>query len=150
MEDRVQDFVAMLRAALGERLRADASSFIDMLADDAVMEFPFAPAGLPTRLKGRDAVADHLKRLAGLISFDRIGPAIVRATTPDVAVLEFTGSGRGLKTGAAYEQRYISVVETRDGRITRYSDYWDPLAVVRAMLGDAALEGLDAKGAYHD
>lgn len=150
MAHRVQDFATMLREALGDRLRPDAVGFVDMLADDAVMDFPFAPPGLPARLEGRAAVADHLKRLAALIAFDRIGPASVRATAPDVAVLEFTGLGRGLKTGAPYEQRYISVIETRDGRIARYSDYWDPLAVLRAMLGDAALKGLDAGSVYRD
>lgn len=150
MQDRIQDFPAMLRAALGDRLHPDAAGFTDMLAEDAVIEFPYAPPGLPTRLAGRDAVARHLARLGRLIAFDRIGPAAVTAAGSDVTVLEFEAAGHGLATEAWYEQRYISVIRTRDGHIVHYRDYWNPLAVLRALLGDAAIEALDAGALYGD
>ncbi|WP_308813922.1 nuclear transport factor 2 family protein [Sphingomonas sp. GV3] len=134
MSDSVQDFPKMLREALGNRVVADAVSFTDMLADDAVMEFPFTPPGMPERLEGRDAVAEHLVKLARLISFDRIGPATVIASDARTSVLAFEGIGRGIHTGVPYEQRYLSVITTCGGRIVRYVDYWNPLAVVRAVL----------------
>jgi ketosteroid isomerase-like protein len=36
-------------------------------------------------------------------------------------------------TGKPYNQRYISVIETREGRIVKYRDYWNPLILLRAM-----------------
>ena len=148
MTDRVQDFPAMLREILGDRVAADATTFVDMLAKDAVMEFPFAPPGLPHRLDGRDAVADHLVKLARLITFDRIGPATVLARDGDTTVLVFEGVGAGVQTDAAYDQRYLSVITTADGRIVRYLDYWDPLVVVRALLGDRAADAITMDGVY--
>lgn len=150
MTDRVQDFPAMLRAALGDRIAADATGFVDMLADDAVMEFPFAPPGLPRRLEGRDAVAGHLAKLARLIAFDRIDPATVVARDGGTTVLAFEAAGTGVETGAAYDQRYLSVVTTAGGRIVQYLDYWDPLVVVRALLGDAAADSVALEGIYRD
>ncbi len=38
-------------------------------------------------------------------------------------------------TGKPYLQNYISVIETKDGKIVHYKDYWNPL-VVLAALGD--------------
>lgn len=148
MTDRVQDFPAMLRAALGERIAEDATSFVEMLAEDAVMEFPFAPPGLPTRLEGRDTIARYLETLAGLIAFDAIGPGRIVASTEDTAVLAFEASGQGLKTGASYEQRYLSVITTRSDLIVHYQDYWNPLPVVRALAGDAVVEALDLSGIF--
>jgi len=149
MTDRVQDFPRMLRESLGERIAADAETFVDMLADDAVMEFPFTPPGLPMRLEGRRAVADHLAKLAGLIRFDRLGPAAVVAEDDETTVLAFDGAGAGVRTGAAYDQHYLSVITTRDGRIVRYLDYWNPLPVIRALAGDAAADAIDLTEAYH-
>lgn len=43
MADEFQSFSDMLRKGLGDRLDARADSFVDMVADDVVMEFPYAP-----------------------------------------------------------------------------------------------------------
>lgn len=150
MTDRVQDFPAMLREALGNLVASDAATFIDMLAEDAVMEFPFAPPGLPKRLQGRDAVASHLVKLARLITFDSIGPARRVARDGETTVLAFEAIGKGIETDAAYDQRYISVIETSGGRIVRYADYWDPLVVVRSLLGNAAADAINLEGLYND
>ena len=47
---------------------------------------------------------------------------------PDTIVVEFTGTGRTLRTGEPYRLDYIVVITARDGLITRYRDYWSPLA----------------------
>ncbi|WP_235511965.1 nuclear transport factor 2 family protein [Sphingomonas sp. Leaf23] len=148
MTDRVQDFSAMLRDALGDSLATDTTSFVDMLAKDALMEFPFAPPGLPRRIEGRGAVADHLAKLARLIAFDRIGPAQVIARDGETTVLAFEATGTGVETGAPYDQRYLSVITTVGGQIVRYLDYWDPLVVARALLGDDAANAITMDGVY--
>jgi ketosteroid isomerase-like protein len=38
-------------------------------------------------------------------------------------------------TGKPYDQRYISVIEHRDGKIVRYVDYWNPQIVAEALGG---------------
>lgn len=148
MTDRVQDFSRMLREALGDRVADDATTFVDMLAKDAVMEFPFAPPGLPNRLEGQGAVADHLVKLARLITFDRIGPATVLVQDSGTTVLAFEAAGTGVETGARYDQRYLSIITTVNGRIVHYLDYWNPFVVARALLGDDVANVIRMDGVY--
>ncbi|OYU37743.1 MAG: hypothetical protein CFE33_19560 [Pseudorhodobacter sp. PARRP1] len=79
-------------------------------------------------------------RLSRVISIDGFSSArVLRATDGGVTVLEFTCTGRGLQTGEPYDQTYISVITTQDGRITHYTDYWNPLVALRAAGGEVAL-----------
>lgn len=151
MTDTVESFSTMLRKALGDRIDADASTFVEMVAHDGVMEFPFSPPGFPTRLDGRDAVARHLEGLSDTIAFHRMGEATVHPSTdPDVVIIEFEGFGHGLATGEPYDQSYISVVRTGGGCIVHYRDYWNPLVVLRATRGAAVIDALIGGDARHD
>jgi ketosteroid isomerase-like protein len=151
MSENIESFSTMLRKALGKRIEKDASTFTDMLAAHVVMEFPYAPPGLPLRVEGRDAVARHLQMAAGLIAFDRMGEATVHPSTdPDVVVIEFEGFGRGVATGEPYDQSYISVIRTENGRIVHYRDYWNPLVVLRSTRGAQFVDTLLGADARHD
>jgi len=150
MTDTVESFSAMLRKALGNRIAPDATTFLDMVADNGVMEFPYSPSGLPDRLDGKAAIARHLEGLADMIAFDRMGePTIYATTDPDVTIVEVEGFGRAVSTGEAYDQRYISVIRTEAGRIVHYRDYWNPLVVLRALRGSAAVDALASGAADH-
>jgi ketosteroid isomerase-like protein len=86
----------MLRQALGDRIDPDAGSFVEMMAEDGVMEFPYSPGGLPTRLEGRAAIATHLEGLSRIIAFDRMGEAVVHPSTdPGVSSSSSRGSDAG-------------------------------------------------------
>jgi ketosteroid isomerase-like protein len=136
MSDDIVSFSDLLRSALGNWLAKGSNSFVDMVTDDVVMEFPFSPPGIVTRLEGKQAIADHLQRLGGLLEISSMSaPTVHRSVDPDHFVLEFEGHGRGLATGEPYDQQYISVIRLRDGKIAHYRDYWNPLVVLRA-LGD--------------
>lgn len=151
MSEDIQSFSAMLRTALGDRIDRDARSFTDMMDEHAVMEFPYALPDVPDRLDGRDAVARHLEGLGDLIAFDRMGEPTVHPTTdPAVVIIEFEGFGRGVATGAPYDQRYISVIRTENGRIVLYRDYWNPIAVLRATKGAAFVDALVGGDAGHE
>lgn len=136
MTETFGSFSRMLRSALGNRLDPDAVSFDEMFDPDGVMEFPFAYADLPRRIEGRKALTDHLAMLGTLITFDGMSePTIIETTDPDTVVLEFDGFGTGTATGEPYDQRYVSIIRTRNGRIVHYKDYWNPLAVLGALRG---------------
>jgi len=150
MTDTVGSFSAMLRKALGERIAPDATTFLDMMADNGVMEFPFSPPGLATRLDGKPAIARHLESLGDMIVFDQMGEPTTHATVdPEVTVVEFEGSGRSVSTGESYDQRYLSVIRTEGGRIVHYRDYWNPLIVLRALEGSAVAASPAAGAADH-
>ena len=142
MIDTVQSFSAMLRETLGERLNPGAESFVQMFAEDGVMEFPYALPS-PRRVEGREALAAHLGYLARLVELLSVSDVVKHETTdPEVFIVEFASSGRAVATGEPFEQRYISVIRVRDGRIVHYKDYWNPLAILRTMRGREFVESL--------
>ncbi len=139
--DPFSSFSGLLRAALGSLLVADAETFLDMVADDIVMEFPYAPPGGVGRLKGKEALVEYLPNAASLITIESMSePVVYRTHHSDTVILEFTCKGHGTQTGNDYDQTYISVVTLADGYITRYRDYWNPLIVLQAMGGDDAIK----------
>lgn len=145
MTDPVKSFSAMLRQTLGERLKPGAETFVEMVAEDGVMEFPFALPS-PRRVEGREALAAHIAFLASRIEFLSVSDVVKHATgDPEVFIIEFAGSGRAVATGEPFEQRYISVIRLRDGHIVHYRDYWNPIAVLRTMRGREFVESLAAR-----
>lgn len=137
MSGTFHSFGDLLKSALGPGLIA-AGDFFDLFAEDLVFEFPYAPEGLPKRLDGRDQLAAHLARLGPLLQFDSFDLEASHVCG-DTVVIEFTCKGRGVTTGVAYDQSYVSVVTLRNGRIARYKDYWNPLVVLAALGGSEAV-----------
>lgn len=129
-------FSDLLRAALGPRLQP-AEDALGLFAKDVLFEFPYAFEGAPQRLEGRPALAAHIARVGSLLEFGVLKLGAVYPSD-EAVVLEFTCNGRGVQTGVAYDQTYISVVTVRDGRISRYRDFWNPLVVMSALGGAEA------------
>lgn len=137
--DPLASFSALLRTALEDLLDPTASSFVEMMDENSVMEFPYAPPGATQRLNGRDALETHLSGFGEMLEIDRMTDLMVHRThQPGVVILEFGCVGEGVKTGEPYNQRYISVITVRNGRIIHYRDYWNPLVVLSAV-GDAEM-----------
>jgi ketosteroid isomerase-like protein len=145
MIDTVESFSAMLRETLVERLAPGAVTFVEMFAEDGVMEFPYALPS-PRRVVGREALAAHLAYLARMVELLGVSDVVKHQTgDPEVFILEFASSGRSVATGEPFEQRYISVIRLRDGQIVHYRDYWNPLAILRTMRGAAFVESLASR-----
>lgn len=136
MDDKFDSFTGLLRGALGSRLKG-GPDMADLFAEDVVFEFPYAPDGLPKRLEGMPALADHLVRLDPMLE---LGEFTLREVHPSekTVIFEFSCRGRGVATGLPYDQDYISVVTLREGRIARYCDYWNPLVALSALGGAKA------------
>ncbi len=132
-DDPIPQFSVILRSALGDRLDPEAKTFPDMLAKDGIMKFPFAPPGGVNHLEGRQAVREYMGGLLRMISIDEMaGLTVHPCEDPAIIVLEFSGKGQSLETGRPYRQHYVSIITLRDGRIARYRDYWNPLALASA------------------
>jgi ketosteroid isomerase-like protein len=136
-KDLLSGFSALLRASLTD-MAPDAHTFLQMLSEDAVMEFPFAPEGITQRLEGREAVAAHLNALSGILNINGFtAPFVYRDSDKGVTTLEFSCQGSAVQNGKPYNQDYISVITVRDGHIVHYRDYWNPLVVLEAMAPEA-------------
>lgn len=119
----------LYRHSLRLLLDKDIPAWVGLWADDGVMEFPFAPPGLPKRLAGREAVAAYMRDYPDHIDLHDFPDLRIHQTTdPGTVVVEMRGVGRTVRTGGPFDMTYIAVVTVEDGRFTSYRDYWNPLA----------------------
>ncbi|GLY71404.1 nuclear transport factor 2 family protein [Amycolatopsis taiwanensis] len=121
------------RRLLDLLLAKDMDAIADLWADDGIAEFPFATEISPRQLAGREEVRDYLAGYPEVMDVREISAVTVHHTErPDTIVVEFTANGRTVRTGEPYRLDYVVVITVRDGLITRYRDYWSPLAAAAA------------------
>ncbi len=102
-------------------------SVIGLLAEDMVMEFPFAPPGRPRRVEGKENIIAYNKEVMSISKGTGYTDLEIHQTTdPDCIVVEMTGHGTVIATGKPFERRYIDVFRTKNGRIQFVRDYWNP------------------------
>jgi uncharacterized protein len=108
----------------------------DMLAEDVVIEAPFAPPGRPKRREGRDSVlrAYRPERAAFPVRFEEVRDVVVHETAdPEVIVVEYTMAGTVTTTGLCGSAPFIGVLRVRDGKIAGWREYQDALAIAQAV-----------------
>jgi ketosteroid isomerase-like protein len=121
----------LYRHSLRLLLDKDIARWVGLWAEDGVMEFPFAPEGWPRRLEGKEAVAAYMRHYPDHIDLHDFPALRIHQTTdPQTIVVEMRGVGRLVETDTPFDMTYIAVVTVRNGRITSYRDYWNPLAVL--------------------
>ncbi len=114
--------------------RGDWDAWIDLWAEDGVLEFPFAPAGRQPIYCGRPEILGYMKAAAGRIAIDAVARArVFPMHDPAVAVAEVAIKGHVLPGGAPYDQSYVLFFETSDGKLARYREYWNPLVSMAAF-----------------
>ncbi|MCS7477747.1 nuclear transport factor 2 family protein [Umezawaea endophytica] len=129
------------RRLLDLLLAKDMTAVADLWAENGTAEFPFAEGASPKRLDGREAVRAYLAGYPDLMDVRAIPTVTVHHTLePDTIVVEFTADGLTVSTGEPYRLRYITVITTRDGLITDYRDYWNPVAAAEAAGASSATE----------
>jgi hypothetical protein len=110
--------------------------WIELWAEDGVLEFPYAPAGRRHAYQGKADILAYMKHATGRVAADsveqmRISPML----DPSMAVVELSFKGRALANDAPYNQSLVLFFEVQDGKLKRYREYWNPLATIDA-IGD--------------
>jgi uncharacterized protein len=112
---------------------ADGEDFFDLLAEDVVVEYVISVPGYPRRVEGRAGVIDLYR---GYDDFMTVHTAdnlrVYRDQEASVAVLEYEVHGESVPTGRPYHNRFVSIITVKDGRVTHWRDYLDPVAVFDA------------------
>ncbi|WP_408976381.1 nuclear transport factor 2 family protein [Paenibacillus jiagnxiensis] len=115
-------------------LTHDVARFAELFDDQAVLEYPFAPAGYPQSLDGKETIREYMEKFPELIRISRFSePEIHEDANSNVIVFEFTCEATVPATGKPYNQTYISVIHLKNGKIARYKDYWNPLVVLDSV-----------------
>lgn len=123
---------AWFEQALAALRTGDITGWMSIYAPDAVHEFPFAPAGAPRELVGRESIAAYMSQLPSLIRFGELSDVRVRETG-DELIVEATGHHRRVADDAARELSYVWFITLGDGKVTRFRDYMNPLQLSKAV-----------------
>lgn len=123
-------------AVAGDR---DAQSKV--YAPDAVMVFPFAPAGVPERFEGRAAIRATSEALDSVIGSAAPIPeesnlTVHETVDPELIVAEIDACVANAESGERQRIRQIHVVRVRNEMIIEHRDYFagDSAQVVSAAL----------------
>jgi ketosteroid isomerase-like protein len=113
---------------------ADGAHFFDLLADEVVFDYIITVPNYPRQVVGRTAVAELYRPYGETFVLDRcFDLAVHRDRDTGIVVLEYASEGRAVNTGAAYANRYVSVLTISERKVTRWRDYLDPIAVFDAV-----------------
>ena len=108
----------------------------DSLADDVVIETPFAAPGRPTRTEGKQRVLEYVQasRAVFPVRFDDCRNVVVHQTTdPEVIIVEYELVGTHTVTGVTASAPFIGVLRARDGKLAHWREYQHTLVIAQAL-----------------
>lgn len=134
---------ALLEKFLGFIGRQEYNEACALFTDDVLADFPYLPsAELVNEYRGRDAVKAFISssKEMGFTPYNFEITAVFDLAEPNRLIAEYrTGAGSMFKpTGAAYENRYIGIFEFRDGQISFWREYLNPMVALNILKGVGA------------
>jgi ketosteroid isomerase-like protein len=130
--EALDPFFRIVRQGLNKFV--DGEHYFDTIADDAWFEFRYNFPGWPQSVRGRSDLMALYLGYGNNIRLER-GDALVVHPSNDsrTVTLEYEVHGIILRTGAPYENRFVSIVTIGNRKITRWRDYMDSLAAWMAL-----------------
>ncbi|ADO68048.1 nuclear transport factor 2 family protein [Stigmatella aurantiaca] len=115
----------------------DMPAWLELFAENAVIEFPYAPSvGTPARLEGKAAITAYAQGVSSVMrDFVFSDLRVFPAREPHVLFAEVHGEATLPRTGRPYVQDYVMRLETDGERIIHYREYWNPVPVLQAFEG---------------
>jgi ketosteroid isomerase-like protein len=114
----------------------DGAHYYDALAEDVEFEFLYRFPGWPEKLTGRENLIAMYAGYGENIKLHKGDELTVHHDeAKSVITLEYQVHGKAVKSGAAYDNRFVSIVTLRDRKIVRWRDYMDSLAAWQALPG---------------
>lgn len=126
----------LLKRSLDTFLAKDIKGWAELCDENVVVEFPFAPDVATRKLVGRAAIYEYLKNYPSVIDVQRTPTLKINSTDdPNMAIAEWSVSGRVISNGNPYEMSYATFVTVKNGLIVNYREYWDPMVFMAALSG---------------
>jgi uncharacterized protein len=114
--------------------QVDGDHYFDTIADNAVFEFRYIFPGWPRKLDGREALMALYAGYGNNILLHGADALVVhQSQDARVVILEYEVHGKIIRTGASYDNRFISVVTIGERKIVRWRDYMDSLTAMTAL-----------------
>lgn len=112
----------------------DGEHFFDILADDVVYEVLYDVPGWPRIIEGRSALMAAFRSYVDSIALQSADKLIVHKTDHGhVVVIEYEVHGTIVATGVKYNNRFCSIIQIENQKITHWRDYMDSLAAWNAL-----------------
>jgi uncharacterized protein len=110
----------------------DIPAWVDLFTEDAVIEFPYA-SDTPRRLEGKKAIYNYMKDVPAQMQ-NLIFKNVRKYPTsnPNLLWAEVHGEAVIAATGCHYQQDYVMRLETKEGKIFHYREYWNPISAIEA------------------
>lgn len=129
-------------AFLDALAKSDPAAISKLWTEDAVLEFPFAPPGFPKSVEGHAAIDQYFRNaLATVTPIAYPGRVVTPLADPNACVIEF---GSKLTVGddpTVRDNRYITIVRTRGGKIARFKEHYDSVKRVEGFPSAAGMAG---------
>lgn len=107
--------------------------FVALFTEDAEQLMPFAPEGFPRRLDGREAIRAQYSGLPRSYTHMRFPDLTIRdLASPNEFFVTYRGD-IGLKSGGRYENEYAGYFVVRDGRISQFREFFNPIVLQQAF-----------------
>jgi uncharacterized protein len=127
-----KEIVEQIRVALETR---NSSGFIDLFADDGILELPFAIDSAQAKYEGIDKIRERYgtpNPQSKLTEVHKASVVMYESTDPEVVTVEFTIEGKSLATGELYSYASSAgIIRVRNGKIIHYRDYPNLLGYVK-------------------
>lgn len=82
---------------------ATPATMLNFLADDAVIEFPYALPGRPQKLTGKQEIVPYFDVLEGRIALDEFHRVAVHKTSDsNIVIVQSEGKGHAVQTGQPF------------------------------------------------
>jgi ketosteroid isomerase-like protein/quercetin dioxygenase-like cupin family protein len=115
-------------------LGKDVQAWLDLFAENAVIEFPYAST-TPGQLEGKAAIYNYMKDVPAQMQDLVFTNVRIYPTAPNVLFAEVHGEAIIVATGRHYQQDYVMQLETQEGKIIHYREYWNPVPALEAWGG---------------
>ena len=110
-------------------------AYADLWTEDAVHEYPYAPAPYSKKLEGRDTITAYIGNVTQSATNWSFTNFTFSATSdPDTVFVEFEGSALVTATGKRYQQIYVGRITLREGKIANYREFWNPSWILDAFM----------------
>jgi uncharacterized protein len=126
----VRDYVDAMNAWDFDALRA-------LTDENIVCELPYAPDGFPERLDGRDNLLEFQRAVPDFLEAPNLSELQLETyhTDPGKIVAEYRSDTVLGPMNTPYRNRYVSRFTVRNGKITYFAEFFDPIRLVEAMGG---------------
>ena len=112
----------------------EGDHYFDTLADNAIFEYRYIVPGWPQRVDGREVLmALYAGYGNNILLHGADGLVVHKSQDPRVVILEYDVHGKIVRTGATYDNRFISVITIMNRKIVYWRDYMDSLAAMNAL-----------------